>query len=237
MTAILIAHYEREMSDEGQHIDLSIQESGIGILQATVEAWDLAKLEYKRSGGSWITSGAARRLSFKCKDGYAILLQGGGGSVRMVKASESLVEWMSESDMAPDWLKHFDWVNDFDVDNLSPETIARIENHLERFLLTKTKKEIYREGWNRGIMIAPVNNMEDIASDVQLNERGFWKRMEHPELGTSVTYCGPFARMSETPLTCRRRPPLIGEHNLEIYAGEMSIPNASLTALKSAGVI
>src|SRR5260221_13327025 len=88
MTASLIAHYEREMSDEGQHIDLSIQESGIGILQATVEAWDLAKLEYKRSGGSWITSGAARRLSFKWKDGYAILLQGRVGSVSRVKPSE-----------------------------------------------------------------------------------------------------------------------------------------------------
>jgi crotonobetainyl-CoA:carnitine CoA-transferase CaiB-like acyl-CoA transferase len=238
MTAILIAHYEREVSHAGQHVDLSIQASGIGILQATVEMWDLARLDYKRSGDSWLTtSGAARRLAFKCKDGYAILLQGGGGSVRMVKASQSLVEWMSESDMAPGWLKHFDWENDYDADNLSQETIERVEKQLERFLLTKTKKEIYAEGWNRGIMIAPVNNIEDIAADQQLGARGFWEKIEHPELGASVVYCGAFAKMSETPLTCRRRPPLIGEHNLEIYAGEMKMPKETLTALTSAGII
>ena len=34
---MLIAHYEREVSQQGQHIHLSIQESGIGILQATIE--------------------------------------------------------------------------------------------------------------------------------------------------------------------------------------------------------
>jgi crotonobetainyl-CoA:carnitine CoA-transferase CaiB-like acyl-CoA transferase len=238
LTAILIAHYEREMSHEGQHVDLSIQASGIGILQATVEMWDLAKLNYQRSGDSWLTtSGAARRLAFECKDGYAILLQGGGGSVRMVKASQSLVEWMSESDMAPQWMKHFDWENDYDADNLSRETIERVEKPIARFLLTKTKKEIYREGWNRGIMIAPVHDIEDIAADPQLIAREFWEKIEHPELAASVVYCGAFAKMSETPLTCRRRPPLIGEHNLEIYSGEMHMPEETLTALESAGII
>ena len=238
MTAILIAHYERELSNEGQHIDLSIQESGIGVLQATVEMWDLAKLDYKRSGDRWITtSGAARRLAFKCKDGYGILLQGGGGSVRMVRASQSLVEWMSECDMAPNWLKNFDWANEYDADTLSQETIDRVETCIEGFLLTRTKQEIYKEGWDRGIMIAPVKTMEDIASDEQLIARGFWQKTEHPELEASVTYCGPFVKMSETPLTSRRRPPLIGEHNLEIYAEEMQMPKETLAILKSSGAI
>jgi crotonobetainyl-CoA:carnitine CoA-transferase CaiB-like acyl-CoA transferase len=83
MTAMLIAHYEREMSNQGQHIDLSIQESGIGILQATRDVGP-AQLEYMWSGNlaeTWV----ARRLAFACKDGFAILLQGGGGSVRMVR--------------------------------------------------------------------------------------------------------------------------------------------------------
>jgi crotonobetainyl-CoA:carnitine CoA-transferase CaiB-like acyl-CoA transferase len=86
-------------------------------------------------------------------------------------------------------------------------------------------------------MIAPVNNIEDIAADQQLSARGFWEKIEHPELGASVVYCGAFAKMSETPLTCRRRPPLIGEHNLEIYAGEMKMRKETLTDLTSAGII
>lgn len=238
MTATLIAHYEREISGEGQHIDFSIQESGIGILQATVEMWDLARHEYMRSGGTWVaTSGAARRLAFPCKDGFAILLQGGGGSIRMVQASQSLVKWMDEDSMAPDWLKDFDWVNDYNADNVRQETVDRVEACIAPFLLTKTKQEIYREGWNRGIMIAPVNTMEDIAKDEQLAARQFWQPIEHPELGATVTYCGPFAKMSETPLSCRRRPPLVGEHNAEIYGGELELAADTLAALAATGAI
>ena len=237
MTAVMIAHYERECSDQGQHIDLSIQESGIGILQATVEMWDLARHEYMRSGGTWMaTSGAARRLAFPCKDGFAILLQGGGGSVRMVQSSQSLVKWMDENGMAPDWLKSFDWVNDYNADNVRQETIDRIEACIAPFLLTRTKKEIYTEGWTRGITIAPQNTMADIARDEQLAARGFWEQVPHPELGVTVTYCGAFAKMSATPLTCRRRPPLIGEHNAEVY-GELGLSNDALATLARAGVV
>ena len=238
MTAMLIAHYEREVSQQGQHIDLSIQESGIGILQATIEVWDLAKLDYERAGVGWPTSsGAIRRLIFACRDGYAALLQGGGGSVRMVNASQSLVDWMSESDMAPGWLKDFDWENDYDSDTLSQATVDRIEALIERFLLTRTKREIYEEGWRRGIMIAPVNTMQDIATDDQLIERGFWQELAHDELDASMTYCGPFAKLSETPLTTRRRPPLVGEHNAEVYTGELDLSPESLAALERAGVV
>jgi crotonobetainyl-CoA:carnitine CoA-transferase CaiB-like acyl-CoA transferase len=139
--------------------------------------------------------------------------------------------------MAPNWLKNFDWANEYDADTLSQDTIDRVETCIEGFLLTRTKQEIYKEGWDRGIMIAPVKTMEDIASDEQLIARGFWQKIEHPELETSVTYCGPFVKMSETPLTSRRRPPLIGEHNLEIYAEEMQIPKETLAILKSSGAI
>ena len=86
------------------------------------------KLDYERAGVGWPTSsGAIRRLIFACRDGYAALLQGGGGSVRMVNASQSLVDWMSESNMAPGWLKAFDWENDYDSDTLSQDTVDRIE--------------------------------------------------------------------------------------------------------------
>lgn len=238
LTAALIAHWEREKTGHGEHIDESIQESGIGLLQSTIEFWDLAKMDYKRSGGSWLTtSGAARKLVFKCKDGYTVFLQGGGGSVRMVQASQSLVKWMAEDGMAPEWLQKFDWVNEYNTDTLTNETLSRIEPPFERFLLTKTKEELFSEGWKRGLMIAPVNNIRDIATDGQHAARNFWIEVEHPELSANVTYCGPFARFSVTPVITRRRPPLIGEHNHEIYIDEMGLTSDKLVVLKSAGAI
>jgi crotonobetainyl-CoA:carnitine CoA-transferase CaiB-like acyl-CoA transferase len=44
-------------------------------------------------------------------------------------------------------------------------------------------------------------------------------------------------KFSETPITYRRRPPLIGEHNREIYVDELGMPEKELGELQNKGVI
>jgi formyl-CoA transferase len=61
--------------------------------------------------------------------------------------------------------------------------------------------------------------------------------LEHPELGSTIVYPGPSLKLSETPLSLRRRAPLIGEHNEEIYLGELGLSVERLEALKQIGVI
>jgi crotonobetainyl-CoA:carnitine CoA-transferase CaiB-like acyl-CoA transferase len=56
-----------------------------------------------------------------------------------------------------------------------------------------------------------------------LEARQYWRVLEHPELGRGVPYPGPFARFSETPIIYRRRPPLVGEHNQEVYSRELGL--------------
>jgi crotonobetainyl-CoA:carnitine CoA-transferase CaiB-like acyl-CoA transferase len=62
-------------------------------------------------------------------------------------------------------------------------------------------------------------------------------KVEHPELGNSLSYCGPFVKMSETPLKIKRRPPLIGEHNEEVYEEELHFRREELLFLKQSHVI
>jgi crotonobetainyl-CoA:carnitine CoA-transferase CaiB-like acyl-CoA transferase len=71
----------------------------------------------------------------------------------------------------------------------------------------------------------------------QLVERGFWKEVEHPELGTSLTYPGGFARFTEAECGIRRRAPHIGEHNNEIYHQQMGMSKKELADLKRRHVI
>jgi formyl-CoA transferase len=70
-----------------------------------------------------------------------------------------------------------------------------------------------------------------------LKSRDFWVEVNHPELSTSITYHGAFAKLSQTPITIKRRAPLIGEHNLDIYQGELGLSRSRLAALQQAGVI
>jgi crotonobetainyl-CoA:carnitine CoA-transferase CaiB-like acyl-CoA transferase len=61
--------------------------------------------------------------------------------------------------------------------------------------------------------------------------------INHPELSNHITYPGAFAKLSETPLNIRCRAPLIGEHNLDIYQGELGLSSSKLNDLQHAGVI
>ncbi len=60
--------------------------------------------------------------------------------------------------------------------------------------------------------------------------------VEHPEMGDRLTYCGPFIKFSEAAIDIKRRPPLTGEHNEEVY-GELGISKQELLALQQAGII
>ena len=78
--------------------------------------------------------------------------------------------------------------------------------------------------------------MADLPQSQQLLARDFWVPLEHPEVGVSVTYPGPFVKLSATPIAYRRRPPLIGEHNAEVY-GELGLSLQQQLALFAQGVI
>jgi crotonobetainyl-CoA:carnitine CoA-transferase CaiB-like acyl-CoA transferase len=105
------------------------------------------------------------------------------------------------------------------------------------FFLHRTKADLFEEGVKRRIDIYPVADSADITTQVQLRERHFWVDVPHPELGVNITYPGPFVKLSETPIEMRRRAPLIGEHNREIYVGELGFSEEQLYALTEGGVI
>jgi crotonobetainyl-CoA:carnitine CoA-transferase CaiB-like acyl-CoA transferase len=50
-------------------------------------------------------------------------------------------------------------------------------------------------------------------------------------------YPGPFVKASETRCEVSKRAPLIGEHNEEIYMGELGFSKEDLVRLKQSGTI
>jgi crotonobetainyl-CoA:carnitine CoA-transferase CaiB-like acyl-CoA transferase len=61
-----------------------------------------------------------------------------------------------------------------------------------------------------------------------LHDRGFWKEVEHPELGRSFVYPGEAAIHNGSPWRISRRAPLIGGHNAEILCEKLeTVPKRS----------
>ena len=172
-----------------------------------------------------------------CKDGWVTIFMLGGGLQASVEHLKRLRNWMDEEGMAPDWLKQLDFVWDYSSEKLTQELVDRVEGTYRDFLMTKTKAELFERAIQDGLILAPVSSAKDAWENEQLRAREYWQQVEHPELGDSIPYCGPFIQLSGTPIRIRRRPPLIGEHNMEIYSQELGVPLEKLAILKHSGVI
>lgn len=231
----LIAHYYRETTGRGQWIDISLQE---GMSLATANAslyWVIHGANLKRAGSSRIglSGGVPQRQVWPCKDGYVNFPTYGGALG--ARTNRSLAEWMDEEGMSDDFFRGIDWEK-FDMGRVTGEVWTHMEELIGKFFQSHTKGELYRKARDLNIMIYPVSTPKDIAENEQLQSRQYWVQVEHPELNTSITYPGAAIKASETPLTIRRRAPLIGEHNAEVY-GELGFSKKDIASLKRRGVI
>jgi crotonobetainyl-CoA:carnitine CoA-transferase CaiB-like acyl-CoA transferase len=82
-----------------------------------------------------------------------------------------------------------------------------------------------------------VTTIDEVVHSEQLAARDYWRILGHPELGRAFRYPGPFAQFSATPMTYRRRPPTVGEHNRDIYIDELGVTEQQFTELHIRGVI
>jgi formyl-CoA transferase/CoA:oxalate CoA-transferase len=65
------------------------------------------------------------------------------------------------------------------------------------------------------IPAAPINTVSEAVNDAQTHARGLIVQIEHPAVGTAKSIANPI-RFSNTPVSYRLPPPLLGEHTVEI---------------------
>ena len=233
--AAMTAFYYRDISGEGQWADISIQEciAYLGMNTITFhEVNDIViprgtmKMGLPRKDGDM----APVQMIWPVKDGYMAGFLLGGTLKAMSLGARALVEWMDEEGMAED-LMEVDWINQDSMDT-PIETLQHQIDVTQRFLETKTKEEVYERAVKDKIVFAPITDPKDLATDRQLHSRNFFVDIEHPELGDTITHCGPFVKFSETPMKRWFRAPLIGEHNVDIFEKELGFSKEQLAALK-----
>lgn len=236
-SAATMAIWHKNFTGRGQYVDVSEQQSVVWLTYCATMIWDLTKRVNMRQGDCLATPSQPLKLCFPCRDGHVCLLLFGGGNMVFANSSKYLVAWMAEENAAPQWLKDVNWVTDYDASKLNPDLLKRVNAEVEAFLLKKTKAELYAEGFKRRILIAPINNVKDIAEDQQLQTRGFWQPLGHPGLGKPVNYCGAYAKVSVAPIELHTVAPAIGQDNNGIYTGLLGIPAQKIESYKKQGVI
>ncbi len=233
----LMAVLARDAIGRGQHVDVSGQASMITAISHAPVFWDLLREEQMRSGpyltGRSVT-GANYRMIWPCRDGYVAFALYGGPAGR--HTSKQLVGWMEELGVDPGAMKKVDW-DSFEVTTATPELVRALEESVGPFLLKLTRQEFFRGVVARNMLGYPVATVEDIWQDEQLVTRGFHQEVSVPWSGETLPFPGSFALFDGCRPALRRTAPRLGEHNTEIYCGELGLKLDELVALHEAGVI
>ena len=222
--ASLIALYHRMNTGEGQHVDVSMQES----VAATTEHVNMAYIYDRipavrcgfRHGGQFVAT-------WRCKDGYVSV------TTHTQKAWDDLRSWMERDGMVGDLWD--DKYNERFI--LRGELSGHVEELIEKWTRLHTRKEIEEFGQARHHPWGPAATPADIMENPQLRDRGFLFEVEHPEHGATFTYPGAPYVLTRSPWKLRSTAPNTGQHNAEVYGEELGISGQELQALSAAGVI
>src|SRR5204863_5132296 len=106
--------------------------------------------------------------------------------------------------------------------------------------LAKTFRERDSTSWlsilgAADVPCAPINQLNDVFAEPQATARGLRIDIPHP-FGTALSVANPI-RLSDTPATYRRAPPLLGQHTEEILASELGLDASRIEELQSQGII
>ena len=229
--AIMAALVHRTVSGQGQYIDASIHEACALTTEAAIASYIYRGEVLRRQTGRHHAAGATPRTQFRAKDGtYVCALLGGRLTPKFVR---ELADLLDTYGMAGD-LRDPKYQ---DQAVITENTSHIVDDLVASFIASLPAEEVYHAAQERGFTWGAVRAPEALLDDAHLRDRGFWKQVEHPELGRSVTYPGEAAIYSDSPWRIGRRAPLIGEHNAEIFCGELGLSLGALSMLAENGVI
>ena len=230
----LVAHTHRALTGEGQHVDVSCQQAVAKALAHAPQSWDMEGLIIRRMGVYRQTSGDTRvRVNWPCKDGHInYMLQGGS----VAWSTRNLLQWMRDEGVGNPDLEGVAW-EELGYGQVTDELMDRAAGPMGLFFQRHTRAELTRGSAARRILLFPVATYGDLLEHPQLRARGYFVEMDHPELGRWVTHPGAFVKAEGVGIGPRRRPPLVGEHNHEIYAGDLGMTSDEMGVLREGGVI
>jgi benzylsuccinate CoA-transferase BbsF subunit len=105
-----------------------------------------------------------------------------------------------------------------------------LDQHIEAWTLRFDKYALTARCQAAGVRALPVQSAEDrVENDPQLRHREMYLPLEHPALGLRKVQNAPF-KLSETPATNRLPSPLIGQHTREIVEGLLGYSHKELRA-------
>jgi crotonobetainyl-CoA:carnitine CoA-transferase CaiB-like acyl-CoA transferase len=198
--AILAALHHRDKSGRGQQIDLALLDSTLSWLCNQGQSHLLTGELPERWGNAHPT--IVPYQTFATADGHVILAVGNDGQFEKFCRAAGCPELSSDARFRsnPGRVRH------------RAELVPRLEAIMRRRSSADWVGLLERAG----VPCGPVNRLDTIFADPQIAARGMLIEMAHALAAKPVTLVGNPQRFSETPVSYRQAPPILGEHSAEI---------------------
>jgi len=215
---VTLALWQRETRGIGAWIDASIQAS-MALHEHVAFNYSAEGRVMKRAGSQHQHNAPANL--FQCKNGWISLFVTQNHWPILLKVWDNHDPALDD----PKWInsnlrrQHADYIN------------AQVTSFTSRFL----KEELAELLQKHGIPGLPVNSPSDFIKDPHIQARGFFAEVTHPVLGTFAQPGSPF--MVDGMRGASAPAPLLGQHNQEVFGGELGLSASAVTALATEGVI
>jgi CoA:oxalate CoA-transferase len=215
-TATMAALYLRLLTNRGQHIDISKQESLMATERIEMDMFG----NNERGSTVWMQYmvGGLQR----CKDGYVMITLGG------MHHWDGLIKLLGN----PDWAQDEKYKQEWNTYLYAQE----INQYIAEWMINQTKEDVYHRAQALNCPIGMVTTVEDLVNSEQLKARGFFIEVEHPEMGTFKCPTASY-RYSRTPLRFEHPAPLLGKHNEEVFGERLGYTREELARMREAGII
>ena len=241
VSAILAALWLRDHAEaatgRGQFIDVSIHEAASATTEGAFANWEFLGQLVQRQTGRHAAAARSGEWQYRGTDGDYVLLMG-GGVPRGKEIWDRLLEWMDEHEAAHELRSNPEYEDVLFRDpRMAPEVRRRVVEEIGRFVTMLPAEETYRRGQSMHLPWGTVRRPEQNLDDPHWADRDFYWEGELPGHPAPVKYPGAPYRFTKSPVRLRRRPPLLGEHNHEVYAGVLGLSSEELETLVRAGVV
>ena len=218
--AIQAALAARERTGQGQYVDMALLDVQVACLANQA-------MNYLATGRSPGRLGNAHPSivpyqDFPTADGYMILAIGNDGQFARFCAEAG------RPDLAQDVR--------FATNQARVEHRTELIPILRHLTTARTTAAWVAALESRAVPCGPINAMEQVFEDAQVQARGLRIEMPHPDIGTVPLVASPI-RLSDTPVDYRLPPPALGAHTAEVLRDVLGMSDQDVESLRRRAVI
>jgi crotonobetainyl-CoA:carnitine CoA-transferase CaiB-like acyl-CoA transferase len=218
-TAILAALRHRDLTGAGQAIDMALLDTQVAMLANLGAAYLTTGVAPQRVGNAH--QNIVPYQVFEVADGHMIVAV--GNDSQFVKFCE--VAGRPDLAVDPRYARNADRVRHR----------AELVPTLAALMKARTRADWLDSLEAAKVPCGPINDLDDVFADPQVQQRGMTVEMPHPRAGRIRLVASPM-KFSATPVQYRRPPPLLGEHTTELLR-EFGLDDAAIEALRAARAI